>query len=139
MKKFFSNNVVNTIAGIVLVAVFMFTLGYFMAEPPVEEVVKYVEVMPNLPFDTSVLERWDGDFSDGKIRMIGAWYYGADRNGNPIVIDELNELWTLTGYEIVDGDFLLLWIADSNTEDYVHDDIVMKIWVEKYEKFVEVG
>ena len=139
MKKFFNKSNLIIFGLVFAIAVGMFAIGYNSAEPPVEEVVKYVEVVPDLPFDTSVLERWDGDFSSGKIRMIGAWYYGTDRSGNPIVIDELNELWTLTGYEINDGDFLLLWVADSNTENYVHDDIVIKIWVEKYEKFVEVG
>lgn len=139
MKKFFNKSNVIIMLCVCLIAGSMFLIGRDSVEPIEKEVVKYVEVMPNLPFDTSVLEHWDGDFSSGKIRMVGAWYYGTDRNGNPIVIDELNELWTLTGYEINDGDFLLLWVADSNTENYVHDDIVIKIWVEKYEKFVEVG
>ena len=55
-----------------------------------------------------------------------------DNNSNPIVIDENGELWTLTN-DIKTEDFLLLWIADNNTVENVQDDIVLKIWVEKYE------
>ena len=112
-----------------------FVLGSPSVEPIVEvqEAVKYVEVIPQENFDTSVLESWDGDFSDGKIRMIGAWLYGQDNNGDPIVVDEKGELWTIPGYEVASDDFLLLWIADNNTVEDVHDDIIMKIWTEKYQ------
>ena len=65
--------------------------------------------------------------------MIGAWLYGQDNNGDPIVVDEKGELWTIPGYEVESDDFLLLWIADNNTVEDVHDDIIMKIWTEKYE------
>lgn len=113
-------------------------LGVVCAPTEQVEVVKYVEVQTEENFDTSVLESWGGDFSDGKIRMIGAWLYGQDNNGDPIVIDERNELWTLPNFNIAPNDFLLLWIADNHTED-VHDDIIMKIWAEKYEMMGEVG
>lgn len=108
-------------------------LGVVCAPVTEVEVVKYVEVIPEENFDVSVLENWGGDFSDGKIRMIGAWLYGQDNEGNPIVIDEQNELWTLPNFNIAPNDFLLLWIADNHTVENVQDDIVMKIWVEKYE------
>lgn len=129
----------------VMVMVLSFVLGShsIQVEPVVEvqEVVKYVEVIREENFDTSVLESWEGDFSDGKIRMIGAWLYGQDNEGNPIVIDERGELWTLSGYEVDSEDFLLLWIVDNNSPENVHDDMVLKIWTEKYEKVVyeEVG
>ena len=112
-----------------------FVLGSQSVEPIVEvqEAVKYVEVIPQENFDTSVLESWDGDFSDGKIRMIGAWLYGQDNNGDPIVVDEKGELWTIPGYEVANDDFLLLWIADNNTVEDMNDDIIMKIWTEKYQ------
>ena len=112
-----------------------FVLGSHSVEPIVEvqEAVKYVEVIPQENFDTSILESWDGDFSDGKIRMIGAWLYGQDNNGDPIVIDEKGELWTISGYEVASDDFLLLWIADNNTVEDMNDDIIMKIWTEKYQ------
>ena len=119
----------------IMVMILSFVLGSHSVEPIVEvqEAVKYVEVIPQENFDTSILESWDGDFSDGKIRMIGAWLYGQDNNGDPIVIDEKGELWTISGYEVASDDFLLLWIADNNTVEDVHDDIIMKIWTEKYE------
>ena len=119
----------------VMAMVLSFVLGSHSVEPIVEvqEAVKYVEVIPQENFDTSILESWDGDFSDGKIRMIGAWLYGQDNNGDPIVVDEKGELWTIPGYEVESDDFLLLWIADNNTVENVHDDIIMKIWAEKYE------
>lgn len=127
---------------IMMTMVVSFVLGTKSVEPEVvtvvEETTKYVEVIPEENFDVSVLEEWGGDFSEGKIRMIGAWLYGQDNNGDPIVIDERNELWTLPNYNIAAEDFLLMWIADNHTE-VVHDDIVMKVWVEKYEMMGEVG
>lgn len=133
------------VAAAVMVMVLSFVLGSHSVEPQVitevQETVKYVEVIPQENFDTSILESWEGDFSDGKIRMIGAWLYGQDNNGDPIVVDEKGELWTLSGYEVVSDDFLLLWIVDNNSPENVHDDMVLKIWTEKYEKVVyeEVG
>lgn len=131
---------------IVLLMFLSFIWGMRSVEAPepvveIQEVVKYVEVIPEENFDVSVLENWGGDFSDGQIRMIGAWLYGQDNNGDPIVIDENGELWTLPRYDIAADDFLLLWVANNNTEDSVHDDLVMKVWVETYEKvmYEEVG
>ena len=145
-----SINLTNKQFGLAVVAaVMMMVLSFVLGshsvkvEPVVEvqEIVKYVEVIPEENFDTSVLESWEGDFSDGKIRMIGAWLYGQDNEGNPIVVDERGELWTLSGYEVDSEDFMLLWIADNNSPENVHDDMVLKIWTEKYEKVVyeEVG
>lgn len=133
MITFDKKNFVLAAAFVIVAMVCSFTLGTHRAEPVIEEVVKYVEVIPENNFDISTLESWDGDFSDGKIRMIGAWLYGHDNNSNPIVIDENGELWTLTNHDIKTEDFLLLWIADNNTVEDVRDDIVLKIWVEKYE------
>lgn len=137
--------VLSTIAIILLMSI-SFVLGgrsIGASEPAVEvqEVVKYVEVISEENFDVSVLENWGGDFSDGQIRMIGAWLYGQDNNGDPIVIDENGELWTLPRYDIAADDFLLLWVANNNTEDNVRDDLIMKVWVETYEKmsYEEVG
>lgn len=143
---FTKSQFVLAIVAIILAMTCSFVLGKHAVEVPeptveVQEVVKYVEIIPEENFDVSVLENWGGDFSDGKIRMIGAWLYGQDNNGDPIVIDENGELWTLPRYEIATEDFLLLWIADNNTEDNVHDDLVMKVWIETYEKVMieEVG
>lgn len=140
------NQFILSMVAIVLLMSLSFVLGersVEVSEPVVEvqEVVKYVEVIPEENFDVSVLENWGGDFSDGQIRMIGAWLYGQDNNGDPIVIDEKNELWTLSGYEVASDDFMLLWIADNNSPENVRDDLILKVWTEKYEKVVyeEVG
>ncbi|MBR0323765.1 MAG: hypothetical protein IIX06_04655 [Bacteroidales bacterium] len=133
MITFDKKNFVLVVAFVIVAMICSFTLGTHRAEPVIEEVVKYVEVIPENKFDISILESWDGDFSDGKIHMIGAWLYGHDNNSNPIVIDENGELWTLTNHDIKTEDFLLLWIADNNTVEDVQDDVVLKIWVEKYE------
>lgn len=133
MITFDKKNFTLACVAVILAMVCSFVLGTHSAEPVIEEVVKYVEVIPENNFDTSVLESWGGDFSDGKIRMIGAWLYGHDNNNSPIVIDENGELWTLANHTINSEDFLLLWIADNHTVEDVQDDIVLKIWTEKYE------
>ena len=143
------NNYSGAVALMCAIALFMGAFGIGRAKKhPVPEVttevietVKYVEVIPDNIFDTSSIESWEGDFTSGKIRMVGAWLYGKDNSGNPIVIDEKNELWTVGGYDIKEDDFLLLWVSDSNTPDYVHDDLILKIWNEKHQGVIyeEVG
>lgn len=92
-----------------------------------EPVVKYVEVVSEQMFDTSVIEaQWCGDFTEGTIRMVGAWHYA-----DGVVEDETGELWGLD-VEIAENDFLLLWIADNNTPNKTTDDIIIKTWREAY-------
>ena len=92
-----------------------------------EPVVKYVEVVSEQMFDTSVIEaEWCGDFTEGTIRMVGAWHYA-----DGVVEDETGELWRLDA-EIAENDFLLLWIADNNTPNKTTDDIIIKTWREAY-------
>ena len=92
-----------------------------------EPVVKYVEVVSEQMFDTSVIEaEWCGDFTEGTIRMVGAWHYA-----DGVVEDETGELWGLD-VEIAENDFLLLWIADNNTPNKTTDDIIIKTWREAY-------
>ena len=92
-----------------------------------EPVVKYVEVVSEQMFDTSVIEaEWCGGFTDGTIRMVGAWHYA-----DGVVEDETGELWGLD-VEIAENDFLLLWIADNNTPNKTTDDIIIKTWREAY-------
>ena len=92
-----------------------------------EPVVKYVEVVSEQMFDTSVIEaEWCGDFTEGTIRMVGAWHYA-----DGVVEDETGELWGLD-VEIAENDFLLLWIADNNTPNKTTDDIIIKVWREAY-------
>ena len=91
------------------------------------EVVKYVEVVKQGGFDTSVIEaQWCGGFEDGTVRMVGAWWYA-----DGVVEDEQGQLWGID-QEINMEDFLLLWIADNNTPNNTTDDLIIKVWREAY-------
>ena len=91
------------------------------------EVVKYVEVVEQDAFDTSIIEaQWCGGFEDGTVRMVGAWWYA-----DGVVEDEQGQLWGID-QEVSMEDFLLLWIADNNTPDKTTDDIIIKVWREAY-------
>ena len=91
------------------------------------EVVKYVEVQKEQMFDTSIIEQeWCGGFTDGTIRMVGAWWYA-----DGVVEDEQGQLWGIE-QNIDQTDFLLLWIADNNTPNNTTDDIIIKTWREAY-------
>ena len=92
------------------------------------EVTKYVEVVKEQVFDTSILETmWCGSgFEEGTIRMVGAWHYA-----DGVVEDEQGQLWAVE-QSINADDFLLLWIADNNTPNKTTDDIIIKVWREAY-------
>jgi hypothetical protein len=92
-----------------------------------EPIIKYVEVVQQGGFDTSVIEQaWCGGFEDGTIRMVGAWWYA-----DGVVEDEQGQLWGID-QEVSMEDFLLLWIADNNTPNNTTDDVVIKVWREAY-------
>lgn len=92
-----------------------------------EPVVKYVEVVQQGAFDTSIIEReWCGGFTDGTVRMVGAWHYA-----DGVVEDEQGQLWGID-VPVSNEDFLLLWIADNNTPNNTTDDIIIKTWREAY-------
>ena len=115
----------------ILLAIFIATCGYIIGQrnAPVEtvEVVKYVEVQKEQAFDTTPIEQtWCGDFIDGTVRMVGAWWYA-----DGVVEDEQGQLWGIE-QSIDKEDFLLLWIADNNTPDKPTDDIIIKVWREAY-------
>ena len=78
-------------------------------------------------FDTSIIEdNWCGDFSDGTIRMVGAWQYERQ-----LVEDETGDVWYIEEPVQAD-DFLLLWIADNHTPNDTEDDIIVKVWREAH-------
>lgn len=77
-------------------------------------------------FDCSALEVWDGDFSDGNIRMVGGWVYS-----DGVLETEDGMLWGYDTENLTYEDFLLVWIADGHTEK-VTDDVVLKVWKESY-------
>ena len=104
-----------------------YVFGKRNATPEPVEVVKYVEVQKEQMFDTTPIEQaWCGDFEDGTVRMVGAWWYA-----DGVVEDEQGQLWGIE-QSIDKEDFLLLWIADNNTPDKTTDDIIIKVWREAY-------
>lgn len=92
-----------------------------------EPIIKYVEVQKQSGFDTSIIENnWCGGFTDGQVRMVGAWWYA-----DGVVEDEQGQLWAVE-QSINADDFLMLWIADNNTPNNTVDDVVIKVWREAY-------
>lgn len=104
-----------------------YVFGKRTATPEPVEIVKYVEVQKEQMFDTTPIEQaWCGDFNDGTVRMVGAWWYA-----DGVVEDEQGQLWGIE-QSIDKEDTLLLWIADNNTPDKTTDDIIIKVWREAY-------
>ena len=134
MKKINWYSVATTfftaVGAMLVIMMMLFGAGCFkQASKPVEQepVVKYVEVQKEQMFDTSVIEQeWCGGFTDGTIRMVGAWWYA-----DGVVEDEQGQLWGIE-QSIEQTDFLLLWIADNNTPDNTTDDLIIKVWREAY-------
>ena len=112
---------------IILALICGYVIGKRSVEPETVEVVKYVEVQKEQAFDTTLIEQaWCGGFTDGTVRMVGAWWYA-----DGVVEDEQGQLWGIE-QSIDKEDFLLLWIADNNTPDKTTDDIIIKVWREAY-------
>ena len=112
---------------IVLAIICGYAFGERSVTPETVEVVKYVEVQKEQAFDTTPIEQaWCGGFTDGMVRMVGAWWYA-----DGVVEDEQGQLWGIE-QSIDKEDFLLLWIADNNTPDKTTDDIIIKVWREAY-------
>lgn len=123
------NNIYVEVLIGVLCCVALFVLGWEMKPADIQEVevIKYVEVQEQKPFDTSVIEaQWCGGFCDGTVRMVGAWWYA-----DGVVEDEQGQLWGIE-QSINTDDFLLLWIADNNTPNNTTDDLIIKVWREAY-------
>lgn len=100
MKKTKWNEVVMfvcAVAGMMLVIMMiLFGAGCFgkasAAHEEQEPIVKYVEVQKEQMFNTSIIEaQWCGGFTDGTIRMVGAWWYA-----DGVVEDEQGQLWGLS-------------------------------------------
>lgn len=104
-----------------------FIAGEGSAEPEQVEVIKYVEVIQEQKFDTSIIEsNWCGGADEGTIRMVGAWWFA-----DGVVEDEQGQLWALEQTVNVE-DWLCLWIADNHTPNDTGDDIIVKVWKEAY-------
>lgn len=135
MKKINWNEVAITVWSVVgmmfVVMMILFAGGLFgkasAGQVEQEPIVKYVEVQKEQMFDTSIIEaQWCGGFSDGQVRMVGAWWYA-----DGVVEDEQGQLWGID-VPVSNEDFLLLWIADNNTPNNTTDDIIIKTWREAY-------
>ena len=126
MKNIITNKWTTFTLAMTVVILSTCLLGKFYP-PQADPVVKYVEVVREQAFDTSVIEQaWCGGFTDGTIRMVGAWWYA-----DGVVEDEQGQLWGVD-VPVSNEDFLLLWIADNNTPNNTTDDIIIKVWREAY-------
>ena len=108
---------------------FLFAVVLFMqtVTPVQASAVEVPMVEQSGGFDTSIIEdNWCGDFSDGTIRMVGAWQYERQ-----LVEDETGDVWYIEEPVQAD-DFLLLWIADNHTPNNTEDDIIVKVWREAH-------
>ena len=108
---------------------FLFAVVLFMqtVSPVQASAVEVPVVEQSGGFDTSIIEdNWCGDFSDGTIRMVGAWQYERQ-----LVEDETGDVWYIEEPVQAD-DFLLLWIADNHTPNDTEDDIIVKVWREAH-------
>lgn len=81
-------------------------------------------------FDLSVIEQWGSGERRGSIRFVGAELYRRDGD-KLVLLDEQGQYWIVSGIEIEDNDFLLLWIEDNDTDSF-EDDTVMKVWREAH-------
>ena len=108
---------------------FLFAVVLFMqtVTPVQASAVEVPVVEQSGGFDTSIIEdNWCGNFSDGTIRMVGAWQYERQ-----LVEDETGNVWYIEEPVQAD-DFLLLWIADNHTPNDTEDDIIVKVWREAH-------
>lgn len=111
-----------TICILSLVCAFLFGMA---AERITSPDIIYVPDEPMI--DTSWIEtEWCGGFSNGTIRMIGAWRYS-----DGVVEDEQGQLWAVD-VPMDETDFFLLWIADNNTPEKQTDDFILHIYREAH-------
>lgn len=121
MKKIMRNvSLLSLVAAIVL---------FMQAVIPVQACVNTtVKEVPTGGFDVSIIEdNWNGDFSDGTIRMVRAWQYERQ-----LVKDETGDVWYLEEPAVQANECLLLWVADNHTPNDTMDDIIVKVWREAY-------
>jgi hypothetical protein len=129
MKNIIFNKWTTLTLAIAVVILTFCLIGRRAQAKPVEQepIIKYVEVVNDKAFDTSIIEQaWCGSFTDGTIRMVGAWYYT-----DGVVEDNQGQLWAVEE-SVTTEDFLLLWIADNNTPNKTTDDIIIKVWREAH-------
>lgn len=80
-------------------------------------------------YDTTYLDNWCAGDEQGSIRMIGGWVNSHEDNTYTLE-DESGNLWVVRDIDLDEDDFLLLWIDNNGTPDYLEDDHVVKTWRE---------
>ena len=99
-------------------------LCYHQTMENIELVHKYNTIKAEQVFDTTAINDWCGDCSDGNVRMVGAVASGD------ILEDDAGNLWAVD-LPLMENEFYLVWLADNFTEDLT-DDIVIKVWMEAH-------
>lgn len=116
------NSVIKTLSIAILAAIILSLM------PRADQSAMACEEAP-VSFDLSVIEQWCGE-RRGSIRFVGAELYRRDGN-KLVLLDEQGQYWVVSGIEVEDNDFLLLWIEDNDTDSF-EDDTVMKVWREAH-------
>lgn len=80
-------------------------------------------------YDTTYLDNWCSGDEQGTIRMVGGWVNSHEDNVYTLE-DESGNLWVVRDIDLDEDDFLLLWINNNGTPDYLEDDHVVKTWRE---------
>lgn len=88
-----------------------------------------VETAGTSLYDTTYLDNWCAGDEQGAIRMVGGWVNSHEDNVYTIE-DESGNLWVVRDVDLDEDDFLLLWINNNGTPDYLEDDHVVKTWRE---------
>ena len=117
------NSIVKTFSIAILAAIILSLM------PRADQNVMACEEAP-VSFDLSVIEQWCGGEHRGSIRFVGAELYRRDGD-KLVLLDEQGQYWVVSGIEVEDNDFLLLWIEDNDTDSF-EDDTVMKVWREAH-------
>ena len=88
-----------------------------------------IEPAGTLLYDTTYLDNWCAGDEQGSIRMVGGWVNSREDNIYTLE-DESGNLWVVRDIDLDEDDFLLLWISNNGTPDYLEDDYVVKTWRE---------
>lgn len=120
-------SVINSVIKVIFITLpLVIILAFAALKTP--EAMAYEEAP--VSFDLSVIEQWCGGECRGSIRFVGAELYRRDGD-KLVLLDEQGQYWVVSGIEVEDNDFLLLWIEDNDTDSF-EDDTVMKVWREAH-------
>ena len=80
-------------------------------------------------YNTQYLEEWRNESDTNTIRMIGAWVNSVEDDVYTLE-DQSGNLWVVRNVELPHDAFVLLWLDNSGTADYINDDVVVRVWQE---------